>query len=158
MTIFYCCLSCPGYIGMLQCTEQNKTLHKESLRPPWATGKEPGRFELWIPELCIFEKTCSPTQLLNQGLTWLSIQPQTTSPQWLAMIWQNIRKVDVTENLVAVAGPKVAVVSDKRGSEGLKGSGNPAWYHTFIGYKIVSFIDQTVHFFVTELGHNSIYD
>ena len=34
--------------------------------------------------------------------------------------------MDVTENLVAVAGPKVAVVSDKRGSEGLKGSGNPA--------------------------------
>ncbi len=39
--------------------------------------------------------------------------------------WQKIRKVDVTENLVAVAGPKVAVVSDKRGSEGWKGSGNP---------------------------------
>ncbi len=38
---------------------------------------------------------------------------------------KKLEKVDMTENLMAVAGPKVAVVSDKRGSEGLKGSGNP---------------------------------
>ena len=35
-------------------------------------------------------------------------------------------KVAVTKNLVAVKGPKVAVVLVWSGSEGLSGSGNPA--------------------------------
>ena len=41
---------------MLQCTEQDKILPKESLKPPKATGKEPRRYELCIPELCMLEK------------------------------------------------------------------------------------------------------
>ena len=48
-------------------------------------------------------------------------------------------KVAVTKNLVAVKGPKVAVVLVWSGSEGLSGSGNPVsqsrassrWIHTY---------------------------
>ena len=36
-------------------------------------------------------------------------------------------KVAVTRNLVAVKGPKVAVVLGCSGSEGLSGSGNPVY-------------------------------
>ena len=57
MTIFCCRLSCTDYKGMLKCTQQFKTLLEESLRPLRATGKEPRRFELWIPELRILVKT-----------------------------------------------------------------------------------------------------
>ena len=40
-------------------------------------------------------------------------------------------KVAVTRNLVAVKGPKVAVVLGCSGSEGLSGSGNPVYYAPF---------------------------
>ena len=57
-------------------------------------------------------------------------------------------KVAVTKNLVAVKGPKVAVVLVWSGSEGLSGSGNPEYVEMIQHNKIVIFLYTNISCFI----------